>query len=49
MEPNRRSRNKPTQLQPFDFLTKEPKAYIGQKPASSTNGAGKTVYLPVKD
>jgi hypothetical protein len=31
------------------FLTKEPKAYNGEKTVSSTNVAGKTGYLHVED
>jgi hypothetical protein len=38
VEQNWRSRNKPTQLHSFYFLTKEPKTYNGEKIASSTNG-----------
>jgi hypothetical protein len=30
-------------------LTKVPKTYDGEKTASSTNGAGKSVYLPAKN
>jgi hypothetical protein len=30
-------------------LTKEPKAHIGEKTASSTNGIGKTGYPHIED
>jgi hypothetical protein len=30
-------------------LIKEPKTYVGEKTASSINGAGKTGYLHAKD
>jgi hypothetical protein len=33
----------------YSHLTKEPKTYIGEKMASSTNGAGKAGYIPVED
>jgi hypothetical protein len=49
MEQNRRPRNKCTQLQPFDFLTKEPKTYIGEKTVSSTNGVEKTGHPPAEE
>jgi hypothetical protein len=31
------------------FLTKLPKTYNGEKTASSTNGAGKSGYLPAEN
>jgi hypothetical protein len=31
------------------FLRKEPKICIGEKIATSTNGAGKTGFLPTED
>jgi hypothetical protein len=31
------------------FLIKEPKIYDGEKTASSTNGAGKSGYLPAEN
>jgi hypothetical protein len=34
---------------PTLFLTKAPKTYNGEKTASSTNGAGKSGYLPAKN
>jgi hypothetical protein len=34
---------------PTLFLTKMPKTYDGEKTASSTNGAGKSDYLPTKN
>jgi hypothetical protein len=49
MEQDRRSRNKPTELQPsFSFYTKTPKMYFGEK-RTSTNGVGKTVYPHIED
>jgi hypothetical protein len=37
------------QLEPSDFLIKEPKTYIGEKTASLTNGARKTGYPHVEN
>jgi hypothetical protein len=34
---------------PILFLTKSPKIYNEEKTTSSTNGAGKSGYLPVKN
>jgi hypothetical protein len=34
---------------PTLFLTKAPKTYYGEKTASSTNGAGKSDYLPAEN
>jgi hypothetical protein len=36
-------------VMPTLFLTKFPKTYDGEKTASSTNVAGKTVYLPAEN
>jgi hypothetical protein len=48
MEQNRKPRQNPMQLQPSSF-NKGAKICVGEKIASSTNGAGKTEYPPAED
>jgi hypothetical protein len=46
---NRRSKNKPTQRQPYDFWQRCQKPYVGEQTASSPNGVEKTGYPHIQD
>jgi hypothetical protein len=49
MNQNRRSRHKPTHLQPNDLWQRSPKHTMEKRQASSTNVSGKTGYPHVED